>query len=130
VPSASCDGVTGRVRNGVAASLLAVALTSCGILGRHGGLPIEFVNRTGKPVVLYELGRANPFRKELAPDERLRSSWVDSGLDDRAKDEVKYRVEATTGLGDLIFCHDYTFNELSRVGWVVEIRAQNDCPPS
>jgi len=122
--------VIGRLRRIVVGSVLAsVALTSCGTFG-HGGLPIEFVNRTGKPVVLYELGRANPFRKELAPDQRLRSSWVDSGLDDRAKDEVKYRVEATTGSGDLVFCHDYTFNELSRVGWVVEIRAKNDCPPS
>ena len=120
----------GRMRHLVLVSVLAsLAVGSCGVFGTRG-LPIEFVNRTGKPVVLYELGRANPFRKELAPDERLRSSWVDSGLDDRAKDEVKYRVEATTGSGDLIFCHDYTFNELSRVGWVVEIRAQNDCPPS
>jgi hypothetical protein len=108
-----------------------VALASCGIFG-HRGLPIEFVNRAGSSVVLYELGRANAnlFRKELAPNERLRSSWVDSGLDDKAKDKVKYRVEATTASGDLIFCHDYTFNELTRVGWVVEIRAQNDCPPS
>jgi hypothetical protein len=113
----------------VASVLAAVALTSCGIFG-HRGLPIDFVNRTGRPVVLYELGRANPFRKELAPDERLRSSWVDSGLDDKAKDVVKYRVEATTASGDLVFCHDFTFNELTRVGWVVEIRAQNDCPPS
>lgn len=120
----------GRLRQIVVASALTcVALTSCGIFA-HRGLPIEFVNRTGNPVVLYELGRANPFRKELVPDERLRSSWVDSGLDDNAKDRVKYRVEATTGSGDLVFCHDYTFNELTRVGWVVEIRVQNDCPPS
>ena len=119
-----------RLRQILVLSLLtSVALTSCGVFG-HGGLPIEFVNRTDKPVVLYELGRANPFRKELAPDERLRSSWVDSGLDDRAKDRVKYRVEATSGSGDLVFCHDYTFNELTGVGWVVEIRVQNDCPPS
>ncbi len=42
---------------------------------------------------------------------------------------VIYRVEATTQSGDLVFCHDYTFNELTRLGWVVEIRALNDCPP-
>jgi len=119
-----------RLRQILVPSLLtSVALMSCGVFG-HGGLPIEFVNRTGKPVVLYELGRANPFRKELAPDERLRSSWVDSGLDDKGKDLVKYRVEATTASRDLVFCHDFSFNELTRVGWVVEIRAQNDCPPS
>jgi hypothetical protein len=113
----------------VAAGVLAsFALASCGMFGSRG-LPIEFVNRTGKLVVLYELGRANPFRKELAPEERLQSSWVNSRLDDKAKDEVKYRVEATNQSGDLVFCHDFTFNELTRVGWVVEIRAMNDCPP-
>lgn len=105
------------------------AVASCGIIGDRG-LPIEFVNRTGKPVLLYELGRAYPaLRKELDAEERLRSSWVDSRLDDRAKNTVKFRVEATTESGDLVFCHDYTFNDLTRISWVVEIRAQNDCPP-
>jgi hypothetical protein len=113
----------------VVSVLASLAVGSCGIFG-HRGLPIEFVNRTGRPVVLYELGRTNPFRMELAPDGRLQSSWVDSGLDDKAKNEVKYRVEATTQSGDLVFCHDYTFNELTRVGWVVDIRVLNDCPPS
>jgi hypothetical protein len=119
----------GRMRHLVLVSVLAsLAVGSCGVFGTRG-LPIEFVNRTGKPIVLYELGRANPFRKELAPEERLRSSWVNSRLDDNAKDRVKFRVEATTESGDLVFCHDYTFNELTRAGWVVEIREQNDCRP-
>jgi len=85
-----------------------VAFTSCGVLGDKG-LPIEFVNRSGQPVVLNELGRANPvLRKELAREARLRSSWVDSRLDDKAKDRVKFRVEATTASGELVFCHDYS----------------------
>jgi hypothetical protein len=54
--------------------------------------------------------------------------WVDSRLDERGKDQVQYRVEATTLSGDVVFCHDYTFNELTRVRWIVEIRKQNDCP--
>jgi hypothetical protein len=119
------------MRRLVAVSVLALlAVGSCGILGDKG-LPIEFVNRTGTPVVLYEQGRAYPrVRIELAAEQRLRSSWVDSRLDDNMKDKVKFRVEATTQSGDLVFCHDYTFNELTRVGWVVDIRVLNDCPPS
>jgi hypothetical protein len=120
----------GGMRRLVAVSVLASwGVVSCGILGDKG-LPIEFVNRTGKPVVLYEQGRAYPkLRKELAADARSENVWVDSRLDDNMKDKVKYRVEATTQSGDLVFCHDYTFNELIRVGWVVEIRVLNDCPP-
>ncbi|MDP9252965.1 MAG: hypothetical protein M3O80_08155, partial [Chloroflexota bacterium] len=88
------------------------------------------VNRTGQHVVLWEQGR--PYagaRKELAADARLRDVWVDPRIDDEAKDLVKFRVEATTDAGDLVFCHDFTWNDLTRVGWVVEIRVQNDCPP-
>lgn len=105
-------------------------LVSCGISGGDKGLPIQFVNRTGETVILYEKGRANPtYRKELAPDARSENVWVDSRLDDEGKDLVKYRVEATTGSGVLVFCHDYTYNDLTRMSWVVEIRKQNDCPP-
>ena len=83
-----------------------------------------------RSIVLYEKGRANPSsRKELAPDARAENVWVDSRLDEKGRDLVKYRIEATTGSGDLVFCHDYTFNELTRIRWVVEIRRQNDCPP-
>lgn len=46
-----------------------------------------------------------------------------------ARNLVKYRVEATTGSGVLVFCHDYTYNDLTRISWVVEIRKHNDCPP-
>jgi hypothetical protein len=112
---------------GVLASL---ALTSCGIFPGDKGLPIEFVNRTGKSVILYEMGRANPsYRKELAPQGRSQNVWVDSRLDENGRDLVKYRVEATSESGGVLFCHDYTFNELARLGWVIEIRESNDCPP-
>jgi len=122
--------IWGRRRLVAAGVCAAVAIASCGIFGDKG-LPIEFVNRTGKPVILYDHGRAYPnLRKELPADARSRNVWVDSRLDDRAKDLVMYRVEATTQSGDLVFCHAYTFNELTRLGWVVEIRVLNDCPPS
>jgi hypothetical protein len=111
-----------------AAVLVCVLLASCRLIGDKG-LPIQFVNRTGEKVVLYEKGRANPsYRKELAPDARSENVWVDSRLGERGKDQVQYRVEATTLSGDVLFCHDYTFNELTRVSWIVEIRKQNDCP--
>ena len=114
----------------LAVSALASALAACGIFGGDKGLPIEFVNRTGQNIVLFEKGRANPsYRKELAPDARSENVWVDPRLDDRGKNEVKYRVEATRASGELVFCHDYTFNELTRIRWIVEIRLQNDCPP-
>lgn len=118
------------IRDVAAVSVLAsMTLASCGILGDKGR-PIEFVNRTGQHVVLWEQGR--PYagaRKELAADARLRDVWVDPRIDDEAKDLVKFRVEATTDAGDLVFCHDFTWNDLTRAGWVVEIRVQNDCPP-
>jgi hypothetical protein len=119
------------LRHLVAASVLAsAAVASCGILPGDEGLPIEFVNRTGENIVLYEHGRAYPdLRKELAPDARRDNVWVGSRLDDKAKDGAIYRVEATTRSGELVFCHVYTFNELTRLRWVVEIRKQNDCPP-
>jgi len=115
----------------VAASVLvSLALTSCSIFPGDKGLPIEFVNLTGRSVVLYEKGRAHPsYRKELAAEARSQDVWVDSRLDEEGRELVKYRVEATSDSGDVLFCHDYTFNELTRVGWVVEIREQNDCPP-
>lgn len=65
--------------------------------------------------------RAAPIRhieKSWPPTHVAENVWVDSRLDDKAKDQVKFRVEATTPSGDLVFCHDYTFNELSRIRWV------------
>jgi len=89
---------------------VSLALASCGIFGGDKGLPIEFVNRTGRSVVLYEKGRAYPsYRKDLAPEARSQNVWVDSRLDERARDQVKFRVEATTEAGLVVFCHDYTF---------------------
>lgn len=107
-----------------------MAVASCGFLPGDEALPIEFVNRTGENIILYEKGRSYPSRrKELVPDARFKNVWVGSRLDDKAKDMTFYRVEATTGSGELVFCHDYSFNELTRIRWVVEIRKQNDCPP-
>lgn len=116
------------VRRSLAAVVAAAALVSCGAFGGDRGLPIAFVNTTDENVILYEKGRANPaYRKELAPNSRTENVWVDSRLDDKAKDFVKYRVEATTRSGEVVFCHDYTFNELTRIGWVVQVRRHNDC---
>jgi len=114
----------------VTGAYAAVVLASCGIIGDRSQ-PIDFVNRSGQTILLYERGRAYPvLRKDLVPEARLRSAWIDSHLDDRGKDVIKFRVEATSDAGDLIFCHDFTWNDFIRAGWVVEIRAQNDCPPS
>lgn len=111
------------------AVLFVTALGACGVLPGDKGLPIAFVNRTGETIILYEKGRANPsYRKELAPDERSQNVWVDSRLDERMKNERIYKVEATTPSGDVVFCHVYSFNELVRVNWTVELRKQNDCP--
>jgi hypothetical protein len=111
--------------------LLASGLfAACGALGGDKGLPIAFTNRTTETMILYEKGRSNPsYRKELAPDARAENVWVDSRLDETGKDSVKYRVEATTISGDIVFCHEYSFNELTRVRWLVEIRRENDCVP-
>jgi hypothetical protein len=109
--------------------LVALALASCGIYGDKGQ-GIEFVNNTGQHVVLWQQGRAHPaYRKELAADSRFRDVWVDSRLGAKARDEVKFRVEAVTDSGDVLFCHEYTWNDFSRIGWIVDIRALNDCPP-
>jgi len=112
----------------VLASVLTCALTSCGILGDKG-LPIEFVNRTGQHIVLWEQGRPHAgARRELAANERYRDVWVDPRIDDYAKDLAMFRVEATDDAGNLIYCYVFSWNDLTRAGWVVDVRIQNDCP--
>ena len=119
-----------RIRHLAAVSVLAsMTLASCGILGDKG-LPIEFVNVTDQHLVLWQRGRPHPsYRRELPAQGRVRDVWVDPRIDDYAKDLVKFRVEATSDAGDLVFCHVFTWNDFTRLGWIVEIRRQNDCPP-
>jgi hypothetical protein len=79
------------------------------------------MNVTGQYLVLWQMGRAHPsYRRELPAEGRVHEVWVDPRIDEEAKDRVKVRVVATSPTGDLIHCHVFSWDDLTRAGWLVE----------
>ncbi len=97
---------------------LAMLLSACRIIGDPGhGVFIH--NATGARIVLYSMGGEQPALKEtLQPDATIPTSWtIPSGPNDARQ----RKVEAEDLQGRLLFCRRYTYAELDRIRWRVEI---------
>lgn len=87
---------------------------------------VAITNPNDASVVLFDAGREYPAQsRTLAPHETKITQWLIS--DDRS-DAITQKVEATDSTGRLIFCHRFTYNELTRLKWQVSLQAgQLDC---
>ena len=101
--------------------------SNCPIIGdQYHDVTIR--NATNLPLVLYEHGRAYPrYSESLDPGAVRQSGWlIPCG---EARHTARFaHVEAVDNTGLLIFCQSYTYDELERLGWTIEIvEDQNTC---
>jgi hypothetical protein len=115
--------------------LLSVLLLSPLLFGRSGcpiigdqAHDVTIRNATNLPLVLYEHGRAYPrYSESLTPGAVRQSGWlVPCG---EARHTATFaNVEAVESTGRLIFCQSYTYDDLERLGWAIEVMEdQNTC---
>ena len=86
---------------------------------------VYFTNRAAGPVSLYEITRTPESLTPLAPGETRRRNWrypID------ATDLRRVRVQADDSEGKRIFCHDFSYEDLKRVNWHIDIQpGRDDC---
>ena len=101
--------------------------SSCPIIGDQAH-DVTIRNATNLPLVLYEHGRAYPRDSEsLDPGAVLQSGWLIPCGDARHTARFAH-VEAVDNTGQLIFCQSYTYDDLERLGWAIEVMEdQNTC---
>ena len=108
-------------------SPLLFGLSGCPIIGDQSH-DVTIRNATNLPLVLYEHGRAYPqYSESLDPRAVLQSGWlVPCG---EARHTARFaHVEAADNTGQLIFCQSYTYDDLERLGWTIEVMEdQNTC---
>jgi hypothetical protein len=100
------------VRALLVSALLAAGAVSCD--PSHG---FTFVNTTDQDLVL----RGEPTgSSEVKAGSTRRDTWI-------VGEGQNVRVEARNALGEVVFCRRFTFDELERASWRVEITASNTC---
>jgi hypothetical protein len=87
---------------------------------------VTITNPSDVPVILYDVGREHPAQsRTIAAHETRVTQWL---VSDDHSDSITQKVEATDTNGNLVFCHRYTYNELSRLNWQVSLRpGQLEC---
>lgn len=87
---------------------------------------VTITNLADVPIILYDVGREHPDQSRMiAPHEARVTQWL---VSEDHSDSITQKVEATDANGNLVFCHRYTYNELSRLNWQVALRpGQLDC---
>ena len=126
----STRGIDDMMRPPLVVALLvifALPQLACGLL-RLGDASrnVDLYNATGVVIVLYENAAApKGFVGTLEPSATSESAWL---FPIEASDRRTRLVKATGRDGELLYCHAFTFAELERVGWRIEITKQD--PPS
>lgn len=118
----------GRVVLGAAVLLVGLAVYNVVVNGDRVliGDPahqVRLVNATARPVLLDQGNRIEGApRDRLEPGQAVRNDWlVPTSV--RAKSSQRRTVRAWDESGNLIFCHQYTYDDLDRAAWVIEIKA-------
>ena len=75
-------------------------------------------NRTDQRLIIYTVNRDPRFKEQIGPGETLRDRWM---YPLSASDRRRVRVEADDVEGRGVFCAEYSYEDLTRSGWRVEI---------
>jgi hypothetical protein len=116
----------------LAAALLVIFVLphmACGLL-RLGDASrnVDLHNATGVVIVLYENATApKGFVSMLEPSATSESAWL---FPIEPSDRRTRLVKATDRDGKLLYCHAFSFAELERIAWRIEITKQDpaSCP--
>lgn len=111
-------------------ALRIVVLTSLSVAGctlipfGDYGETVFLHNRTDVLVYVYELaadGSQGTPARQVAPGETLRNQWLTPRPESRSPTGTR-TVEAKDEAGNVVFCRTYTYAELERGGWNIDIR--------
>lgn len=105
--------------------LVAAATAACGVVTIGDPSHVAYLhNSTNRAVLVYEVARSDRvFDARVEADTTVKTSWLIS-----KSSSTKRTVEAYDEAGVLVFCRRYSYEELQRIGWRIEIVAgQNTC---
>jgi hypothetical protein len=92
--------------------------------------PTEYVyvtNSTDVRIVLFEFDRNPRYQQTVDPGQTVRNTWM---YPINSDDPRRARVEADDPEGRRVFCHDFSYEELKKHAWRLEIqRGRIDCLP-
>ena len=106
--------------------MIAVTLSACGWLSIGTAThDVYLTNTTGEQLTVYELVRRPGVSRVLEAGATIKSSWPYplSGSDSR-----RARLEADTSVGARTYCKDFSWDDLTRLGWRIRITSNtNEC---
>lgn len=118
-------------------ALVAAALILA-LIAANGGLrapqlgdnshTVTFKNSTGVPLTLYECDRAYPAcERSLDAGGFLSSALVIPFPDQAERIQGSRRIEADDAAGNRVFCRLYTYEELGRLNWTIDVARDLRC---
>ena len=88
---------------------------------------VQYRNATDVPLNVYADSNTPTNPHLLAPAEIYKDRWVVPAVWSGVRSGAPRQVIAKTAGGELVFCHRFTFDELERISWMLQIERRNDC---
>ena len=106
---------------------LAAALIGVACVGGDASHRVEYRNTTSVPINVYPDSKTPSNPHSIAPGETYNDQWVVPALWSGRRSGPTREVEAKGEDGVRIFCHRYSYEELDRISWVIQIERRDDC---
>ncbi|MDQ2912826.1 MAG: hypothetical protein M3T56_06175 [Chloroflexota bacterium] len=104
-----------------------IALGAFGCIGDASHV-VEYHNSTTQALNVYADNPAKASNARLvAPGATLKDQWIVPATRGGTLSGPARQIEARTQGGQRIFCHLYTYEELERASWVIEVVQHDDC---
>lgn len=107
---------------------LALSVSSACVSFGDNSAEVRFHNGTEVAVNVYETDgtQKGPLRLIQSGD-TAKNRWIIPAEYSGRIEGPARQIEATTLAGDLLLCRRFTYEELQRLGWMIEIVKRNDC---
>jgi hypothetical protein len=113
------------------ASLLAVVGvvlvigTGCGLGDNSHN--VTYRNLTDLPLLVYGSDPTKADTKRVPAGATVESQWLVPAVWSGTISGPPRLVQASTEGGERVFCHKFSFDELERLKWLIEITRRDDC---
>ena len=97
----------------------------CGV-GDNSEL-VYFHNATTLPLLVYGSDSTKKDARLVPPDGTIKDQWLVPPVWSGTRPGTPRQVQASTDSNELIFCHRFSYDELARLNWRIELSRQNDC---
>lgn len=89
---------------------------------------VDFLNTTAVPLLVWNGGDAQRSNAQrVGPGETVKNQWVVPHPQNGKLIGEPRQVQASTESGQRVFCHRFSYDELERIAWHIEIAARDDC---